>query len=85
MVNVLCSQAPERKAAQMTRIELELERYLAGDGEAPHVLGSMSVEGAAPAKFVGWMALLALLEKSVETPPLIPPPPIHSKRPEDGQ
>ena len=79
-------QAPERKAAQMTRIELQLERYLAGDGEAPHVLGSMSVEGAAPAKFVGWMALLALLEKSVEVAPAKPLLPIHSERRlEDGQ
>ena len=60
----------------MTKVHLELERYIAADS-APHVLGSISVEGGAPTKFVGWVALLAQLEKSVEGTTPSEPPPAH--------
>lgn len=59
----------------MTKVELQLQRYVVGDGDTPHILGSVSVDGGPSVSFVGWVALLALLEKSVEgTPPGEPPP-----------
>lgn len=48
----------------MTKIELELERYAVADDEAPHVQGSIRVASGSPTPFVGWVALLALLEEA---------------------
>ena len=51
----------------MIKVELELERYV--DGGTPRVLGSMRVGEGDTTAFVGWVALLALIEQAVDDNP----------------
>ena len=55
----------------MVKVELELERY--ANGGTPRVLGSVRVGEGDTTAFVGWVALLALLERVVDDNPQAAP------------
>ena len=60
-------------------MELHIEVDPSGDGRRDnvHVIGTLKADGGRPVTFVGWIALLALLQEAIAD---LPPAPVSPER-----